>query len=343
MAAERLRQPSERGARPLLRDRHGSPDGRPLPPDRAARPSLSAVPLRTLLVDLGNVLVRFDHGITLRRLEAARGVAVERLREHLFGPLEKEFDLGHLSPEEFFRAVERAAGLPRLPDDVWIPAWRDIFTPVPSARAALESLAPDVAPVLISNTNALHWEGVLAAVPELPSLVPLRALSFEVGAAKPDPAHFEAALARTGARPQDALYADDRPELVAAARGLGIEGFVVENPDDLAPELESRGLLSAAGLKVFGNAASPLFAKGLEEFRAGRYFEAHEEWEMLWKDSAGDDKVFLQGLIQLAAARVHLGRGNPAPAARLFALAKQKLDRFERDQAGINVASLFPF
>ena len=92
----------------------------------------------------------------------------------------------------------------------------------------------------------------------------------------------------------------------------------------------------------FSGADSPLFAKGLEEFRAGRFFEAHEEWELLWKDSTGDDKIFLQGLIQLAAARVHLGRGNPAPAARLLALAKEKLDRFEAVQAEIEIDSLFP-
>lgn len=180
-------------------------------------------------------------------------------------------------------------------------------------------------------------------MPELPGLVSLRALSFEIGAAKPDPSHFEAALALAGARAEDALYADDRAELVAAARELGIEGVVVERPEDLAVILRRRGFLRAEPPKQFRLGDSPLFKKGLAEFRAGRYFEAHEEWELLWKKSAGDDKVFLQGLIQLAAARVHVARGNPAPAARLFALAKEKLGRFEGDQAGIDVASFFSF
>ncbi|MGZ5427557.1 MAG: DUF309 domain-containing protein, partial [Thermoanaerobaculia bacterium] len=76
------------------------------------------------------------------------------------------------------------------------------------------------------------------------------------------------------------------------------------------------------------------------EFRAGRFFEAHEEWELLWKDSKGDEKLFLQGLIQLAAACVHIGRGNAAPGRRLLALAKTKLDRFGDDQAGIDVKFL---
>jgi predicted metal-dependent hydrolase len=117
----------------------------------------------------------------------------------------------------------------------------------------------------------------------------------------------------------------------------------VANPDDLPGELQRRGFLSREAPRRFSGGASPLFTKGLEEFRAGRFFEAHEEWELLWKDSSGDDKVFLQGLIQLAAALVHIGRGNPAPATRLLALAKEKLDRFEDDQAGIKIDSLFPF
>lgn len=100
--------------------------------------------------------------------------------------------------------------------------------------------------MLISNTNALHWDGVLDVAPELPRLVPLRALSFEVGAAKPEPAHFHAALGRAGARSENAVYADDRPELVDAARTLGIDGFVVTDPDDLASELRDRGFLAGA-------------------------------------------------------------------------------------------------
>ena len=246
----------------------------------------------------------------------------------------------------FFRAAERAAGIPRLGDDIWIPAWRDIFTPAPAALSALGRLEPDVVPVLVSNTNALHWEGVLRVAPELPRLVPLRALSFEVGAAKPDPAHFHAALARAGARSEDALYADDRPELVEAARGLGIDGFIVTDPDLLASELRDRGFLAPSSVPLhslparFGGAASPLFVQGLVEFRAGRFFEAHEGWELLWKNSKGDDKLFLQGLIQLAAACVHIGRGNATPGRHLLALAKIKLDRFGDDEVGVDVRFL---
>jgi predicted metal-dependent hydrolase len=51
--------------------------------------------------------------------------------------------------------------------------------------------------------------------------------------------------------------------------------------------------------------------------------------------SEGDAKLFLQALIQLAAACVHLSRGNAAPGARLLALADEKLARAGRDIGGI--------
>ncbi len=198
--------------------------------------------IRALLVDLGQVLLRFDHSLTLKSLEEATGAAAEVLRPHVFGPLVREFDLGRLSPDQFFRAVERSAGLPRIPDETWIPAWRDIFEPDHSALEALGRVRRDVRRVLVSNTNALHWEGVLRAF-DVTGLVHDRVLSFEIGAAKPDRAVFDAALSRAGAPPEAALFADDRPDYAAAARALGISALVVTGPGVLARGLSLHGLL----------------------------------------------------------------------------------------------------
>lgn len=76
------------------------------------------------------------------------------------------------------------------------------------------------------------------------------------------------------------------------------------------------------------------------DFAAGRFFEAHEEWERLWLRAAGQERLFLQGLIQLAAACVHFEKGRQAPAARLLVLARTKLSsglerRSEFDLSGL--------
>ena len=90
----------------------------------------------------------------------------------------------------------------------------------------------------------------------------------------------------------------------------------------------------------FGGERHPLFENGVQEFRAGRPFEAHEDWERLWNESTGNDRDFLQGLIQLAAACVHVGRGNPAPARRLFGLALSKLETIPEGFAPIPIETL---
>jgi FMN phosphatase YigB (HAD superfamily) len=153
-----------------------------------------------------------------------------------------ELDLGRLSTSEFFRRAEAAAGLAPLPDDVWIPAWRDIFVPFPEALAVLGRVRPDVPKILVSNTNALHWEGVLR-VADVRRLVDGCVLSFREGRAKPDPAFFAAALAEAGVRASEAVFADDHLEYVDAARRLGLDAFAVESPGQFADALSARGLL----------------------------------------------------------------------------------------------------
>ncbi|HQR46133.1 MAG TPA: HAD-IA family hydrolase, partial [Thermoanaerobaculia bacterium] len=164
------------------------------------------------------------------------------LRPHAFGPLEREFDLGRLSPGEFFRAVERSAGLPRIPDAVWTPAWRDIFEPDLHALEALGRLRTGVRKILVSNTNALHWEGVRRVV-DVAALVDDLVLSFEIGAAKPERAIFDAALGRAAVPPAAALFVDDRPTYVSAARTLGIPAFAATGPGAFERGLLRAGLL----------------------------------------------------------------------------------------------------
>ncbi|MEO7920824.1 MAG: DUF309 domain-containing protein [Thermoanaerobaculia bacterium] len=83
-----------------------------------------------------------------------------------------------------------------------------------------------------------------------------------------------------------------------------------------------------------------IIERGLREFREGRFFEAHEVWEELWMVSTGPERLSLQGLIQLAAALVHLGRGRVDPARRLLALALAKFQDTPDGFAGLSFSLL---
>jgi predicted metal-dependent hydrolase len=60
----------------------------------------------------------------------------------------------------------------------------------------------------------------------------------------------------------------------------------------------------------------------------------------LWLVEPEPEKTFLQGLIQLAAACHHHGRGNRRGAQSLLAAGLAKLGRFPDDHRGIAVAKL---
>ena len=55
--------------------------------------------------------------------------------------------------------------------------------------------------------------------------------------------------------------------------------------------------------------AQDRFDQGVRHFNERAFFEAHEDWEDLWNASEGAERLWLQGLIQWAAAFVHFERG----------------------------------
>jgi uncharacterized protein len=69
------------------------------------------------------------------------------------------------------------------------------------------------------------------------------------------------------------------------------------------------------------------YLQGIEDFNAGRYFDAHEIWEEIWLRSSGETKVFYQMLIQAAVGLHHYERGNSRGARGMHANVIEKLGR----------------
>lgn len=68
-----------------------------------------------------------------------------------------------------------------------------------------------------------------------------------------------------------------------------------------------------------------LLERGCGLFNDEHFFEAHEAWEELWHLENGRDRVFVQGLIQVAAHFVHVRKGNWSGARSVAELAREKL------------------
>jgi hypothetical protein len=60
------------------------------------------------------------------------------------------------------------------------------------------------------------------------------------------------------------------------------------------------------------------YLAGVLFFNAHDFFEAHEVWEELWMESHGDERKFVQGLIQAAVGLFHFSGGNLGGAVKLY-------------------------
>jgi predicted metal-dependent hydrolase len=79
------------------------------------------------------------------------------------------------------------------------------------------------------------------------------------------------------------------------------------------------------------------FKRGLEEIRAGRYFEAHEELEEAWRAAAPEERDFFQGLVHVAVAWYQAGRGRPVATGRQLEKAARRLASFAPAHRGVDV------
>ena len=80
--------------------------------------------------------------------------------------------------------------------------------------------------------------------------------------------------------------------------------------------------------------------RGLELIRSGDYFEAHEELEDEWREAPEAERDFLQGLVHVAVAWLHAGRGNRPGCERQLAKAARRLDGYRPAHRGVDVASV---
>ena len=80
-----------------------------------------------------------------------------------------------------------------------------------------------------------------------------------------------------------------------------------------------------------------LLEHGIALFNAGKFWEAHEAWEEIWKNHPEDGRFFIQGLIQLAAAYHQLGKKVYRGVLIHLKQAQDRLKLFPSDFLGIDV------
>jgi predicted metal-dependent hydrolase len=81
--------------------------------------------------------------------------------------------------------------------------------------------------------------------------------------------------------------------------------------------------------------------EGINLFNQRHFFEAHETWEILYREAEKDDKPFLEGLIQLSAAcRLIDDFGEIKGPVKLIYQALIRFENYQPTYLDVKVADL---
>jgi putative hydrolase of the HAD superfamily len=198
--------------------------------------------LKTIIFDMGNVLIPFDFRRGYAALEPHVNLPAEEIPKRIRATgLVRELESGRMEPESFVSAVTEALGA-TIPYSRFCEIWSAIFLPDTLVPIDLvRTLRQTYRVIVLSNTNAIHFAAVWQTYPILREFDHL-VLSHEVKALKPEPAIYAAALEHAHAEPGECFFTDDIPEYVEGARRAGFQAEQFLGYEKLLNDLRSRGV-----------------------------------------------------------------------------------------------------
>ena len=198
-----------------------------------------------VVFDIGNVLLGWDPETWFTdRIGAERTQAVFDATGILHA--NERVDLGHPFSDTI---LSLATAYPDWAEEVqmWHDNWLSLASPaIPHSVRLLRALRAREVPVYaLSNFGVQTFEIALSAYPFLAEF-DRSYISGHMQVIKPDPEIYARLEDDSGAAPGTLLFADDRPDNIAAAAARGWHTHLFTDPQGWADRLVAEGLLSKA-------------------------------------------------------------------------------------------------
>lgn len=198
---------------------------------------------RAVLFDVGNVIVRFDPRALYDKIFPDAQARDRFLAEVCTTAWHVEHDRGAAMAETIPALV---AQFPH--HEHAITAWRDraaemLPEVVPQSVEVIEALHARAVPLYALTNMPAEWVAMITAMSPAFARFKDIVVSAHEGVIKPDPRLYQIACARIGLPAQEIVFVDDSRANIDAARALGFDAILFDDPAALRPALESRGLL----------------------------------------------------------------------------------------------------
>jgi len=198
--------------------------------------------LKTIIFDLGNVIVPLDFPAGYAAWSEATGLHADEVRRRIGSvDLYRAYEAGELSSPKFQEALEELFEK-RFAEGDFMNLWSSIFSePVLVDPELLMKLKQRYRLVLLSNTNDLHFRYIRRHYPVV-ELFDEYVLSYEVQSMKPDARIYEAAIEAARCTPGECFFTDDLAANIEAARLAGMHAEVFVDEATLLGHLRERGV-----------------------------------------------------------------------------------------------------
>ena len=199
--------------------------------------------IKTLIFDLGRVLLKLNPEASYARMSELSGLSRDEIKQRFRDSrLSHEFESGRIPARDFASSVGALLGTNVSFED-FRDAWYAMVDQGPIVpEEFIASLHQRYRLVLLSNTNELHFE-MLKKHCRVLSHFDGCTLSYQVGAQKPDEAIYRDAIAKAHCEPGECFYTDDVEEYVDAARRLGIQAVQFQTFEGLKSDLRGAGVI----------------------------------------------------------------------------------------------------
>lgn len=193
--------------------------------------------IKTVIFDLGGVLVRTEDRIPRQLLAEKFGMTYEEMDSLVYGsPTSKEAGEGKISAEQHKEAVLKTLGLPldsfkSFGDEFWRGDRLD-----KKLVEFIEDLRGEYTTALLSNA----WDDLrplLVNLWKIDGIFDHIFISAEVKLAKPDPRIYQHVISELQQDPSEMIFVDDFIENVDAAREAGIHAIHFRSREQALLEL----------------------------------------------------------------------------------------------------------
>ncbi|MCH8004039.1 MAG: HAD-IA family hydrolase [Nanoarchaeota archaeon] len=189
--------------------------------------------IKTILCDLGNVIVFFDHKIIVKNLAKFSNKDENYIHQFFHNSKSrKDFYRGKITADKLFMNFKNNLNL-KINFNQFKKIWCSCFTNLNKGmEKLLYKLKKHYKLILLSDTDEIHFFYIKEKYKVL-DIFDDFVLSYKVGYSKPNPLIYLHALKKAKTLPNKILYIDDIHSHVTTAKFFGIKSVQYKNFEEL--------------------------------------------------------------------------------------------------------------